>query len=72
MTSSEELQLISFLHTASSTSLADFVLARANTDAQLRKDLTALLERVCENRALWMLGSLLRTHGQKLARGLPE
>lgn len=69
MTLADENLIVSFLQDCSEQSLGDFVLAKLNRDAQLRKQLAALLETAIENRALYLLGSLLRTRGAELQRG---
>ena len=66
MTPNDEHQLVQFLRDCSDMSLGDFVLARLNRDAELRKRLAALIEEMIENRAAYLVGSLLRTHGQEL------
>lgn len=60
MQTSDSSSVLAFLQDCSDSSLADFVLAHAARDRQFSKDLQALLERAVENRARYMLGSLLR------------
>lgn len=64
----DHLAILEFLRDCSNTSLGDFFIARLNRDANMRKELHSLLDRMVENMAVVHLANFIRDHRPELLK----